>query len=406
SILKEYGENFKMEKKSKSVFLTDAQQRKSLAVIRSLGLKGIDVITGEDTRWATSRFSKYCSKGLVYPKPINDRQKYLSWLKELLQKNNFKVLFPMDDVVMDIVVNNQGELKDYCSLLLPELNDYIIASDKNSAVGKAKSVGIDIPISIKVNGGDSLEKLDLLTNDLIYPVIIKPRKSSGSRGIAIVEGPRGMVTEYLRIHKEYPFPLIQEYIPQGPRYDVCLLYDNNGKLRASFVQKELRHFPLERGPSTLQESVWRPDLVEKADRLMKGLNWKGIAEVEFMEDPRDGTYKFMEINTRFWASLNLSIVCGVDFPWLYYCLAINKEINDVFEYKIGIRCRWSLPGDILHFVFNKERWSLEPSFFAGKKHNVYDDILSWDDPMPIIGFILAVLHYMPDKKMWKMIFKR
>lgn len=90
-----------------------------------------------------------------------------------------------------------------------------------------------------------------LTADLPYPLVIKPRKSSGSRGIIKVERPGDLVQAYKQIHALYPFPLIQEFIPTGPRYDVAMLFNKANQVRASFVQKEIRHFPLERGPSTL-----------------------------------------------------------------------------------------------------------------------------------------------------------
>jgi len=42
--------------------------------------------------------------------------------------------------------------------------------------------------------------------------------------------------------------------------------------------------------------------------------------VEFRVDARDGTAKLMEVNPRFWGSLQLSILSGADFPYLLYNL--------------------------------------------------------------------------------------
>jgi predicted ATP-grasp superfamily ATP-dependent carboligase len=59
----------------------------------------------------------------------------------------------------------------------------------------------------------------------------------------------------------------------------------------------------------------------------------------------DGTPYLMEINTRFWGSLQLAIDAGVDFPYLLYQLACAQKPDPVSSYKNGKRLRWLL-GDL------------------------------------------------------------
>jgi predicted ATP-grasp superfamily ATP-dependent carboligase len=392
-----------LSKKTERVLLTDGQQRKTLAAVRSLGRRGVEVNAAEKTSWATALYSKYCSKSLKSPDPVKFPVGYLAWLEAVLAWQSIDVFIPMDDGSMEVAVRYQKRLGKYCKLLVPREESYIRALDKGLAVKAASEAGLDVPKTI---APDSLEDLEDQTSGLSFPVVIKPRKSSGSRGITLVRKIEDLAEYYTRIHKKYPFPLIQEYIAPGEKYDVCLLYDNCGCLRASFVQKEVRCFPLEMGPSTVQESVFRPDLIRKADKLMQNLKWQGVAEVEFMIDSKTGRAVFMEINPRFWASLHTAILAGVDFPWLLFQLTKGDEIKDVFEYREGIRCRWLLPGDILHFIYNKNRFSMEPPFLNPAGFPLYDDIISKEDPMPILGFILACFRYSLDPAMWKLIFKR
>ena len=389
-----------------AVLLTDAQLRKTLAAIRSLGNKGIDIIASEDTRWTTSSFSKFCRRGLVYPKPGKEPEAFYEWLVKIIQENSINVLFPMDDNVMDVVIAHKEELQKLCRMLLPDAENYNIASDKGLAVAAAKKSGLNCPETWMPKTQDDLLNLDSFVAELAFPLVIKPRKSNGSRGIVVVNKREDFAEQYLQVHQRFTFPLIQEYISPGPRFDVCLLFNSQSELRASFVQKELRHFPLDRGPSTVQESVWRPDLVELAAGLLKDLNWQGIAEVEFMLDEKDEKLKFMEINPRFWNSLYLSMLAGVDFPWLLYRLIMDGDVPEVSNYRIGVKCRWSLPGDILHFLFNKNRFRMDPPLWAGKRSGVYDDVLSLSDPGPTLGFLLACLHFLPDREMWKQMFDR
>lgn len=66
---------------------------------------------------------------------------------------------------------------------------------------------------------------------------------------------------------------------------------------------------------------------------------------EFRRDARDGVSKLLEINGRFWGSLQLAVDAGVDFPYLLYRLAIDGDVEPVLTYDVGVRLRWWL-GDL------------------------------------------------------------
>lgn len=387
----------------KTVLLTNGQQRKTLAAARSLGEKGIKVISGEETRFNITGFSKYCSKSLVYPNIKGNPEKFYQWLVDTIKKYKCDVLFPMDDDSMDVVMKNYEEISSLCNVFLPPIESYKILEDKSGQADIVKEAGVDLPKTYKLK---EVSECEILADDLTYPVVIKPRKSSGSRGIRIIDNKEEFVTTYKAIHKQYPLPIVQEYIGYGERYDVCLLFDEDGENAAAFVQKEIRHFPVDIGPSTVQKSVDFPELIEKSLEIMKRVKWRGIVELEYMVDERDGKLKFMEINPRFWASLYTAIISGVDFPYLLYKLSLGEKIDKVSDYKTELYCRWTLPGDMFHFLTNKDRKNAKPSFLAGREKQVYDDIIAKDDFMPVIGFIMACLRYGFDFKMWSFIFKR
>jgi biotin carboxylase len=264
---------------------------------------------------------------------------------------------------------------------------------------------VPVPSTLFPDGPDD-EELRRAGRSLGYPLVIKPRHSSGSRGIRVVRSEAELLRSYPETHSSYPNPILQQYIEPGPRYDVCLLMDGQGDVKAEFAQKELRHFPLDRGPSTLQESVLAPRLVEQAKALLRSLPWHGVAELEFMVDPRDGVPKLMEINPRFWNSVQLAVFAGVDFPWLLYRMAMGEELAPVREYEVGVRCKWLLPGDLLHFAANRDRFRMDPPVWAGKSYNVRDDICSKSDPGPMLGFGAACLRYCMSRNMWKMLLGR
>lgn len=386
------------------VLITDAGGRNVVAAVRSLGSKGLTVVAGEESRVAISFFSRYCRERLVYPSPKTAPQQWLEWLLRELHERRYDTLMPMDDETVFITSQNRDLVEQYTKVPVPDFSTLMKARDKTQTVQIAMQEGVPCP---KTSFIKDLSQIEDTADKLGFPVVIKPKESSGSRGIAYIRHKDELVENYLKVHSKYPFPMIQEYIPPGGQScGVFLLFNKDSDVRAVFAHKRLREFPLTGGPSTLRESIYAPQLVEMATKMLKAIRWYGVAMAEFKEDPRDGQYKIMEINPRFWGSLQLSILAGVDFPYLLYKMVMDGDVEPVTDYREGVRCRWLLPGDILHFVCNPKRFELEPSFFNFSKNNRQDDFISWRDPGPTLGFFLVVLRnlFNPDK--WRHALRR
>ncbi len=383
------------------VLLTDGQQRKTLTAVRSLGRRGDSVWVADVTLFSTSRFSRYCHRGLVCPRP-EEEGRFWNWVLAVVDRYALDLFMPMDDFTTEVGVECQGELPPGCGSLLPTPQQYAAARDKGATAQLAMKAGVRLPRTFEVADRGEMEAALAVLGG---PAVIKPRYSSGGRGIYFVqdraEAERAWTMAEGR--PEWGGLLVQERIPLGRKFDVCLLYGPAGDVRASFVQEELRWFPLESGASTLQESVDRPDLVDLAARLLSPVGWRGPVEVEFMLD-RTGAPVLMEINPRFWASLALAVQCGVDFPSLTADLAWGRDVRGPAKYPVGRRCRWLLPGDLLHAMARRGR-GITPPFFATYDGRTVDDILSWEDPGPTLGVVLAMLRYSLDPGMWRMLLR-
>jgi predicted ATP-grasp superfamily ATP-dependent carboligase len=158
-------------------------------------------------------------------------------------------------------------------------------------------------------------------------------------------------------------------------------------------------YPVQGGPSTLREGVEHPQVMELGLSLLKSLNWTGVGMVEFKVDPRDGVPKLMEVNPRFWGSLQLAIVSEVDFPYLILKMARGESFAPILRYPVGRRCRWLLFGDILHFLTNPHRFRLQPSFFHLFEPKTFYDIISSEDPLPILGAMATFFTFLYDPEM-------
>lgn len=382
---------------SSDVFLTDAHWRKSLAAVRALGVNGIRITAGESTRLATAAFSRYCHRTVVYPSPLFNPAEFVYFLLRELSRHSYQMLLPMEDETTFLISKFHSEFSRRTYLPIPSFEKLQFANRKDKILKLAEDKGIPIPKTWYI---DDITQLNDLKASLPYPVVIKPKNSAGAVGVSYPKNSDELIKQYLTVHQRFPYPLIQERIPShGNGYGASFLMGKSGDVKASFVHKRLREYPVTGGASTLRESVRNDDVRDMAHTLLKALDWFGVAMVEFKMDPRDGIPKLMEINPRFWGSLSLAVAAGVNFPYLLLKMSRGENFKPVEHYQIGKKCRWLLPGDILHFIFNPKRMDLLPGFFNFWDKQTSYDILSLKDPLPILGRMLTPLTFLYDPDM-------
>ncbi len=403
-----------------SVLVTDGHFRKTLAAVRSLGCKGIDVTVGERTFLNTSFFSKYCSRRLVYPSPRQSPDRFIEFLLREIRENRYDCILPMEEETLLVLAKYHSEISRYTFFLGPELEKIEFVRDKGNLMGFAETHGIPTPKTFQISpspeasevpscGPESnvVQDLNRVLDKIPIPAVIKPRVSSGSLGIMYVKNRKDLIPSYQSVHRRFPFPLIQEWIPNGGgTYGFSALFDGRSNIKAAFVHKKLRMYPIEGGPSTLGEGVEHPQIMELGLSLLKSLSWAGVGMAEFKVDPGDGIPKLMEVNPRFWGSLQLAVVSGVDFPYLLLRMARRESFEPVLRYKLGKRFRWFLFGDILHFLNNPNRFHLHPSFFRFFDPDTSYDVFSRDDPLPLLGSAATLFTFLYDPEMKRFLGRR
>jgi predicted ATP-grasp superfamily ATP-dependent carboligase len=350
------------------VLLTDCWTRKTLSAVRSLGAADAEVHAVTHKRLSPAIYSKYCRHKYIFPNPATHPGEYLERILELIRKEKFDCLIPFEEASIELFLDARAEIEKHTRLPIAGKAAYEVANNKWETMRLAQRLGVPAPQTCLGSEKPGWSVMD-------FPLIIKPVKSSGSRGLKKVEE-GDLQAHVYEATKKFGDVLIQECIPQeGEGVGVGLLAEK-GKVLVSFSYRRLREFPVKGGPSTLRESTDDPVLKELAARLISELKWDGVAMVEFKRDPRDGKPKLMEINPRFWGSLHLAYVSGVNFPYLLYQWAQGHEIKQPV-YKTGVKCRWLLPGDVAHFLANGKRFSMRPGFFRFRGM-YYDDFMKGD----------------------------
>ena len=312
------------------VFITDAGYKHTLGAVRALGKRGIYVIAGSSSRRSQSFYSNYCKKRVMYPDPRKE-DVFINFMLNYVKNNKIDVLLPIGYLTTTVLSKHKDKFTPYVRIPIANYDSMKIASDKYKTMELAKNLRIKIPEMFDEN--DKIET---------FPVVVKGLKESGRIRYA------NSVNELSELETEES--IVQEYIP-GEGYGFFALF-NKGKVRALFMHKRVREYPITGGPSTVAESIYDEKLKELGLKLLESLSWHGVAMVEFKKDFRGGEFKLMEINPKFWGSLDLATASGVDFPYLAMKMAVDGDVEPVFGYETGIKFRWLFPDDLLHLVSN------------------------------------------------------
>jgi len=118
--------------------------------------------------------------------------------------------------------------------------------------------------------------------------------------------------------------------------------------------------------------------------LLKHFQWHGVAMVEFKLN-HEKKPVIMEINPRFWGSLNQAILAGVDFPYMLYTMAVEGDVKPVFNYKIGVESRNAFI-DMVAILKTARKTGNIRILRDLMRIPRNDDILSIDDPLPAFSF--------------------
>ncbi|MDN3638499.1 ATP-grasp domain-containing protein [Simiduia curdlanivorans] len=373
------------------ILVLDANQRSALASVRALGdLPQLTIYTADSTSQSLAGSSRYSARYLQCPSSETDPQAFLAWLTKAQASDQFSLVLPVTEITSQLILLHHEQLPDV-DLPFAPLDTVMQLADKSNLLALAKKLGFATPSSQRY---DSTATLDI--SSLTYPLVLKPCQSTLYRDGAWVKTSVKVVKseDELRAHlaradylKNSAF-MIQAFIPGHGAGVFCLYHQSEPIL--FFAHTRLREKPPEGGVSVLSESAKvNPALKILTEQLMSAVNWHGVAMVEFRIAP-DGTAYLMEVNTRFWGSLQLSIDAGANFPKHLVCLALNLPCEAITPYRTGQRLRWLL-GDVDSlYLFLKSNRKLSSkisrllSFFNPFSPKTKHEINRWNDLKPAI----------------------
>jgi protein-tyrosine-phosphatase len=280
--------------------------------------------------------------------------------------------------------------------------------DKAQTMALARECGVPTPFSYPIAGAG---ELSAFIGELEYPVVLKP-----ARSISGGDHRRPLNVAYAH-DDEQLFKLARSMLEHGPillqHYARGVgagieLLANRGDIVYAFQHERLHELPLTGGGSCYRRSVAvNPVLLAASRKLIKALDWHGVAMAEFKWNPATGEYWLMEINGRFWGSLPLACAAGADFPAKLFDLLVLNRLPADSNYREHVYCR-KLSAD-LYWYEQVLRRSGDPRLvsYPSRRQLLFDilfllhptrhffDVQQWRDPLPGVMDLVALFkHYL------------
>ncbi len=334
------------------ILVTDGEYKHALGIVRSLGRQGHQVSVLVQRQRALAARSKFCSGVEVVPELTIEN--FADVVSRVLERTKYDLLMPVGFGSTLAAARHKEKLTKLTHVEVAEASKIKFAADKKLVREMALRLGLHAPASIYPSSAEEAEEL---AGKLEYPVVLKPASEGLPKGIRIVRSQKEIMASFESLRATWPIscselPMIQSFV-DGYGCGFFALYQN-GVCKRIFMHRRIREYPPDGGVSCCAESFYDAELKEVGIKLLDAMNWHGVAMVEFRYDPVQKKYTLLEVNPKFWGSLDLALAAGADFP-RYLCeMASGENLSYAEDYCRPLRYHWPLSGEIQHLFKRPE----------------------------------------------------
>jgi len=367
-----------------NVLITGVRYRFSLAVMSSLSVHGYKVIGCDSSKWPLGRFSKYCCKYSRYSDPVESEAKFISDIIRIANEHAAKHIVPT--FTETYVLAKYKTRLDDAGIAILSADYHVVHSvnDKAWVTKRAQSMGIPTPMSWYPTSFEDLETIIQQNKggQNKFPLIIKPVSEKAGEGQSVVDSAEKLKAYFQSITTKLDWSnyIVQQYITGVPCGVVCLFDRGKPLLAHSFKVNGT----LNGVHSVDRISTPIPAALDSSVMFLPNTAWHGLAELDYIYEETSGTAFLLEVNPRFWGSVQNPISAGLDIPLLYMQLLTGTYQNGTEHQLRDIRTIWLVPYTL---AFVK---SLLPFYGENKlstfnpfNKNVVIDEFAWKDIVPI-----------------------
>jgi predicted ATP-grasp superfamily ATP-dependent carboligase len=333
------------------ILVLDGQTTQALACVRSLGRAGYHTIVASHLRRPLAAWSRYC-RGAVQVRDytVESFAALRSWAKWA----GVRVILPLTERTC-LLCNSEAEAWAGAGLVLGCGPDDMLvrAFDKARTLERAVACGINAP---PTRCPTSLDGFRAAALELGLPCVVKPRFSNAlhnshflpDHGVGYVDRLDRLAPVVEARRQGEHWPIIQRYV-SGVGKGVFALCDH-GRSVSWFAHERLRDVRPSGSGSSLRRAVPLDERLRgPAERLLGDLGWHGPVMLEFRDDGENPPW-LIELNGRFWGSLQLAILAGADFPVQWVRLLCGRTVGTAPGYREDVTLRW-LWGDVKRLIY-------------------------------------------------------
>ncbi len=315
---------------SRRILVLDGDCGAAISIVQSLGRAGYPVTLAATSFGHRAFHSRYVCDRMRCPSPLADKAAFQTWA---LAQTEFALVIPATESSLMPLheIRDRPELRG--RLALPPTDATTIGFDKERVRLLAEQLGIPVPATRIVTSPADLEAPVFDTWLEQGAVVLKSIHSKmWANGVGRELAVQMAVSrEQLAIQAAQMFESgsiqLQQWVP-GTGRGIEVLVDQ-GEIVLTYAHERIHELPLTGVGSSYRRGIDPPkDLLEASQRLLRTLNWHGVAMVEFRHDASTGRWFMMELNGRFWGSLPLAQFAGVDFPLALVELLLEKKRPD------------------------------------------------------------------------------
>lgn len=288
-----------------TVLVTAAGSAPAQAFIRGLHTQddlAVRLVGVDGSRYSGGLFD--CDA--AYTVPRVDDASFLDAVSAICEGEAVDVVAPIGNFELEFFATAAPILQERCGVRVitnsPET--VALARDKRASADAVADHGVAVPT------------YRAPSDELPYPVIVKPTVGAGSHGVTVVTGPDQLEAAIVGAGES---PLVQDFVP-GQEYTVDLVVAPDGEVLA--VAPRIR-VEVRAGQSYKGVTVDDPDIEEAARRCVAALGITAQGNVQLIKSQQDGRCYFIEVNPKFAAAMGLTIGAGLNIPLLYVKLALG-----------------------------------------------------------------------------------
>jgi D-aspartate ligase len=355
-----------------------------LAVTRSLGRAGIPV-TG--ISWNPHDFGLK-SRYLAEKRLVEGDRAVLDAVRAEAAGDRV-VLFPERDEHVEWALDHWDDANAVADMPLPADREAVVRLRRKDVLPQvAAEAGVPSPGTVLADGDDAVREAGLRA-----PMVVKAVEG---QEFALTFGQKALVAESLdealavaRVASERGFQtIVQEIVPDSHEriYSLLAYVARDGRPLVTLVGRKVRQGPLRFGTSAVFEVDYEPTVLDQGLRLLQAAGYTGIAHVEFAQDPRDGEFRVLEVNTRLpvWAALAANR--HLDLPRIVYHDLSGREVSQLPTFKDDLTWVY-LAKDVHVSLQMARRRELGPRRFLREylRQPKARAIFARDDPLPAVA---------------------